>query len=51
MSIRVEPTERPGKQDLILEHATVPLSLYATRRFRPYWLLIKPTGAFVSRNS
>jgi hypothetical protein len=49
MSIRVEPTERPGEQYLILEHATVPLSQYATQRFRPYWLVIKPTGAFVSR--
>ena len=49
MSIRVAPTERPGEQDLILEHATVPLSPYATQRFKPYWLVIKPTGAFVSR--
>jgi hypothetical protein len=49
MSIRVEPSERPGEQWLILEHATVPLSQKASLRFRPYWLVIKPTGAFVSR--
>jgi hypothetical protein len=49
MSIRVEPSERPGEQWLVLEHATVPLSQEANRRFRPYWLVIKPTGAFVSR--
>ena len=48
MSIRVQPTG-PGEQNLILEHATVPLSQHATQRFRPYWLVIKPTGAFVSR--
>ncbi len=49
MSIRVEPSERPGEQWLVLEHATVPLSLEAGQRFKPYWLVIKPTGAFVSR--
>ena len=49
MSIRVEPTERPGEQQLILEHATVPLSEHANRRFKPYWFVIRPTGAFVSR--
>jgi hypothetical protein len=27
----------------------VPLSQKASLRFRPYWLVIKPTGAFVSR--
>jgi hypothetical protein len=49
MSIRVEPTGRPGEQQLILEHAAVPLSEHANRRFKPYWLVIRPTGAFVSR--
>lgn len=49
MSIHVEPSERPGEQGLILEHATVPLSQEAADRFKPYWFVIKPTGACVSR--
>jgi len=49
MSIRVEPTDRPGEHWLVLEHATVPLSRLAAERFKPYWFVIKPTGAFVSR--
>jgi len=49
MSIRVEPTGRPGEQWLILEHATRALSLDAERKFKRYWHVIKPMGALVSR--
>jgi hypothetical protein len=49
MSIRVEPTEARGELLLVLEHATVPLSRQAAARFKPYWFVIRPTGAFVSR--
>jgi hypothetical protein len=49
MSIRVQPTGRLNEQRLVLEHATRALSPEAARRFKPYWLFIKPSGAFVSR--
>ena len=49
MSVRVAPTERPGEYWLMLEHATRALSADAERKFRRYWLFIKPGGAFVSR--
>jgi len=49
MSIRVAPTGAPGEHWLVLEHATRALSLEARRRFRKYWGLIRPIGAFVSR--
>jgi hypothetical protein len=49
MSLRVEPTGTPGLNRLILEHRTQPLSEASRRRFRRYWRVIKPTGAFVTR--
>jgi hypothetical protein len=49
MSVRVAPTGRPGEEWLILEHATRALSPATERKFRRYWRVIKPTGAFVSR--
>jgi hypothetical protein len=48
MSLRVTPSTRPGEQLLVLEHATQPLSEAAERKFRGYWRVIKPSGAFVS---
>lgn len=49
MSIRVAPTGAPGEYWLVLEHATRAFSRDAQRRFRKYWRLIRPMGAFVSR--
>jgi hypothetical protein len=49
MSLRVAPTGFPGESWLVLEHATRALSTDAERRFRRYWRIIKPMGAFVSR--
>ena len=49
MSFRVEASGRVGHRLIVLEHATVPLSPDAARRFKPYWSFIRPTGAFVSR--
>jgi hypothetical protein len=48
MSVRVTPTGREGEHWLVLEHATRALSPGAERKFRRYWRLIRPTGAFVS---
>lgn len=49
MSVRVAPTGRPGEHWLVLEHATRALSPTAERKFRRYWRVIRPTGAFVTR--
>ena len=49
MSVRVAPTGRPGEHWLVLEHATRALSPAAERKFKRYWQVIKPMGAFVSR--
>ena len=49
MSIRVAPAGRPGEQWLVLEHATRALSPAAERKFRRYWRVIRPMGAFVTR--
>lgn len=49
MSLRVAPSEVTGAHWLVLEHATRALSAGAGRKFRRYWLFIKPGGAFVSR--
>jgi len=49
MSLRVAPSGAAGEYWLVLEHATRALSLAAERRFRSYWRVIRPTGAFVSR--
>ena len=48
MSLRVVPAEKPGEQWLVLEHATEALSPQAERKFRRYWHVIKPAGAFVT---
>jgi len=39
----------PGEQWLVLEHATRALSPAAARPFRRYWIVIRPMGAFVTR--
>ena len=49
LSFRVERADRLGHRLMVLEHATVALSSEAAHRFKPYWLFIKPAGAFVSR--
>jgi hypothetical protein len=49
MCVRVLPSETPGTQWLVLDHATEALSADAERGFRRYWRVIKPAGAFVSR--
>jgi hypothetical protein len=49
MSLRVAPTGLPGESWLVLEHATRALSIEAERKFRRYWRVIRPMGAFVSR--
>jgi hypothetical protein len=49
MSLRVEPTGTPGLNRLVLEHRTHPLSEASRRRFRRYWRVIKPSGAFVTK--
>jgi hypothetical protein len=49
MSLRVEPAARAGRYRLILEHRTQPLSDAARRGFARYWRVIKPTGAFVTK--
>jgi hypothetical protein len=49
MSVRVRPTGRPGEHWLVLEHATRALSPLAERKFARYWRVIKPMGAFVTR--
>jgi hypothetical protein len=49
MSIRVTPTGPPGEHWLVLEHATRALSPAAGRKFRRYWIAIRPMGAFVTR--
>ena len=49
ISIRVEPTDRPGEHLLVLEHATRALSPHAEAQFRRYWRVITPSGAFVTR--
>lgn len=48
IGIRVTPTGRDGEHWLVLEHATRALSAGSARRFRRYWRLIKPAGAFVT---
>jgi hypothetical protein len=49
MSVRVAPTGRPGERWLVLEHATRALSPAGERKFARYWRIIRPSGAFVSR--
>ncbi len=47
ISLRVTELE-PGRCRITLEHRTHALGLAARLRFGPYWLVIKPTGAFVA---
>ena len=49
ISVRVEPGAKSGENRLIMEHRTQPLSEHSRRQFARYWLVIKPMGAFVSR--
>jgi len=49
MSICVAPTDQPGEFWLVLEHGTQALSSISERKFSRYWLIIKPLGAFVSK--
>jgi hypothetical protein len=49
MSLRVEPTSAPLLNRLVLEHRTHPLSEESRRNFRRYWRVIKPSGAFVTK--
>jgi hypothetical protein len=49
MSLRVEPTGTPGLNRLLLEHRTQPLSDESGARFKRYWRVIKPSGAFVTK--
>lgn len=47
VSLRVEPAESGSW--LLLEHRTAPTDAVAERRFRRYFRVIRPAGAFVSR--
>ena len=49
MSLRVEPTSTPGLNRLLLEHRTHPLGAESRRKFKRYWRVIKPSGAFVTK--
>ncbi|MEO8677855.1 MAG: hypothetical protein ABI665_02335 [Vicinamibacterales bacterium] len=49
MSLRVVPSDVALSYWIVLDHATVPLSAAAHEKFRHYWRVIKPAGAFVSR--
>ena len=49
MSIRVTDAGPDGTRWLVLEHATRALSPAAEKKFRRYWLFIRPGGAFVTR--
>jgi hypothetical protein len=49
MSLRVAPSNVPLSHWIVLDHATVALSAQAREKFRHYWRVIKPAGAFVSR--
>jgi hypothetical protein len=49
MSVRVAPGVDPRTPWLVLDHATQALSPEALEKFRTYWRVIKPAGAFVSR--
>jgi hypothetical protein len=49
MSIRIASADTPGESWLVLEHATRALSADAERKFARYWRVIKPAGAFVTR--
>jgi hypothetical protein len=49
IAVRVEPAHAPGHYHLVLEHRTQPLSEASARKFRRYWFVIQPRGAFVTR--
>jgi len=48
ISVRVQPASDGGGW-IVLEHATRPLSADAARGFAHYWRLVRPLGAFVTR--
>ena len=49
MSFRVAPTGQRHELWLVLEHATLAFSPDAEQKFSRYWRVIRPLGAFVSR--
>ena len=49
MSVRVTDADAGGGRWLVLEHATRAMSPAAEKKFRRYWRVIKPGGAFVTR--
>lgn len=49
MSVRLQPTERRGEWWLVLEHATRALSADAATDFMRYWRVVKPLGAFATK--
>jgi len=49
ISVRVQPASDGDGGWLVLEHATCPLSADAARGFAHYWRLVRPLGAFVTR--
>jgi hypothetical protein len=49
MSVRLQPTECEGDWWLVLEHATCAMSADAASEFMRYWRVVKPLGAFATR--
>ena len=49
MSVRLQPTEQNGEWWLILEHGTCALSADAATDFMRYWRVVKPLGAFATK--
>jgi hypothetical protein len=49
MSVRLQPAETSGDWWLILEHGTCALSDDAATEFLRYWRVVKPLGAFATK--
>jgi hypothetical protein len=49
MSVRLQPAEQDGDWWLILEHGTCPVSDDAATDFMRYWQVVKPLGAFATK--